>query len=357
MVYFVVMDVHNGFQLNRYFQMYTYHKAGTDPRTFFQEIVQQWMQPGGKHEVIALNRGGMGYYMSDNFHGDMEIRDRNLICSKYNVYPDKIYPKMKCLPIYKRNGFKGQVGISAPYNLFTSILDDSKAETLLKAKQYALLEARMHNRRGAVNQYWNSVKICIRNSYIVKDPVTWLDYLELLHYFNRDLNSPKYVCPIDLKRVHDKLVAKKRDVEKRLDIERKKKRIEADQQAYVESKQAYFGLAFSDWDLTIKVLESVQEFIDEGDAHKHCVYTNGYYKKPDSLIFSAKIKGKPVETIEISISKGKVIQSRGLGNQASKHNQQIIELLTKNMHVIQKRYRELKKAVKIMQTRSMKISA
>lgn len=43
----------------------------------------------------------------------------------------------------------------------------------------------------------------------------------------------------------------------------------------------------------------------------HCVYSNGYYRKDDSLILSATIDGKRIETVEVSLSKLTVVQSRG----------------------------------------------
>lgn len=337
LTYFAYLDVCEGFQVNRYYQMHVYHKAGTTPRIFCWEIVEQWMEPNGKNELIARNRGGMGL-SGDNFHGYLEIRDRNAMGGKLNVYPYAIHPKSKWLPIYKRNGFKGNCGISSPYDIFANILTDSKAETLLKAKQYALLDARLTNRRTAnIDTFWNSVKICIRNKYIVKDAITWLDYLDLLNYFNKDLNSPKYICPKNLKQEHDKLVAKKREVIKRQEAENKRKKAIADQAAFIEAKQKFFGLIFSDGELSVKFLETVEEFIEEGDAHKHCVFTNEYYAKEDSLIFSARIDGKPVETVELSLSTMKIIQSRGRGNRASEYNERIIKLMKKNIPVIRKR--------------------
>jgi hypothetical protein len=341
--FFSVIDVHKGFQLNRYFEIYSHHRAGEQPRILVWEIVQQWMQPSGKNEVIARNRT-LNYYQ-DTFNGYLEIRDRSNLTNKYNIFPDKVYPNAKCLPIYKRNGFKGRFGNISPYNMFTYIITDNKAETLLKSNQMALLEARIGNRDNSVDEYWNSIKICIRRNYIVQDAITWLDYLELLRHFNKDLRNPKYVCPEDLKRAHDKLVAKKNEAEKRLLLEKQRSKIDADQKAYIEAKWPYFGLVFSRNNLTIKLLESVMEFFEEGHAHKHCVYTNEYYKKENSLVLSARVDSVPVETIELSLTNMKIVQSRGLGNKVSAYNEQIIELLNKNMSVIKKRYKELKSVV------------
>ena len=55
-----------------------------------------------------------------------------------------------------------------------------------------------------MGQYWNSIKICIRNSYTISDGSMWRDTINLLQHFGKDTNSPKYVCPADLKAEHDK---------------------------------------------------------------------------------------------------------------------------------------------------------
>ena len=49
----------------------------------------------------------------------------------------------------------------------------------------------------------------------------------------------------------------------------------------------------------------------EGDAMKHCVFRCEYYAKSDTLVLSAHDKsGNWIETIELSLTEGKVIQSR-----------------------------------------------
>ena len=44
----------------------------------------------------------------------------------------------------------------------------------------------------------------------------------------------------------------------------------------------------------------------------HCVFTNEYYLKADSLILSATIDGKRIETIEVSLKRMEVVQSLSL---------------------------------------------
>ena len=48
----------------------------------------------------------------------------------------------------------------------------------------------------------------------------------------------------------------------------------------------------------VKVIESVEEMVEEGRLMHHCV--GGYHNKANSLILSATIDGKRIETIEVS---------------------------------------------------------
>jgi len=65
-------------------------------------------------------------------------------------------------------------------------------------------------------------------------------------------------------------------------------------------KAKFIGLEFSEGSLYIRVLKDVNEFYEEGNALKHCVFTNEYFLKPDTLVFTAQINGKRIETVEVS---------------------------------------------------------
>lgn len=370
-MYMCILDTINDVQIIRFFEILRQQKIGEEPRGSFREVIQQFIMPNGKLEVVALNRSFN--FNVDSFNGSMEIRSTQSRWgggNKYDLWPDKIYPKFEVLPTYERNGFKGKIEGISPLKIFKNILDDSISETLLKAKQFGFLAARVGSKSNEVYRHWDSIKICIRSKYVVNidDSIMYLDYLDLLKYFSKDLRSPKYVCPTDIKDAHDMLMAKKREIqrirqieqdlereernrlaaeERLLEIETRRTNVDLEQAGYIEAKSGYFGLVFVHKNLTIKVLESVKEFIKEGDTHIHCVFTNEYYKKEDSLIFSASISGKLTETIEVSLSEMKITQSRGFDNKASIYNKRILALMSKNMHVIRKRHREIHK-IKVM---------
>ena len=102
-------------------------------------------------------------------------------------------------------------------------------------------------------------------------------------------------------------------------------------------KAPFFGIAFTDGVIQVKVLESVQEYLEEGKVLHHCVFTNEYYLKKQSLILSARIDGKRIETIEVSLETMKVIQCRGLQNKNTEYHDRIIDLVNRNISQIQSR--------------------
>ena len=51
----------------------------------------------------------------------------------------------------------------------------------------------------------------------------------------------------------------------------------------------FFGLVITDEEIIVKVLESIDEYYNEGKTQGICVFGSGYYKKADTLILSARI--------------------------------------------------------------------
>lgn len=101
-------------------------------------------------------------------------------------------------------------------------------------------------------------------------------------------------------------------------------------------KGKYFGLQFTDGTIVVSVLDSVLAHYQEGDAMHHCVGSKSYYLNPASLIMSARINGKRIETIELSLSSFKIVQSRGLQNKATEYHDRIIALVKKNVKQVRR---------------------
>jgi hypothetical protein len=249
-----------------------------------------------------------------------------------------VYPKIKTLPILRRNGFRGSFYGMNPLDLFGAILQFSIAETLLKARQIPLLKYFVSEFDAGTKEVWQGIwpviKICIRNKYKVKDASLWLDYLAMLDFFRKDLRSPFYVCPKNLKEAHDRYLRKKKEHERADKIKKLRDQIEKDQRNFLRQKGKFLSMCFTNGKITVKPLASVEEFLTEADILNHCLFESQYYKKQDSLILSARIDEKPVETIEVSLKSVSVQQARGKDNNPSKYHKEIISLVESNLYQI-----------------------
>lgn len=344
----------NGFQETDYYQIITtaekfqvvrticvkkYMKKNCEPSFFGHEVMQIFIDERGKARTMSKNVMGMSQYY-DQWVVSSELtlkhNDRNRFYLRGVIHPNK-----KVLSIVKRNGFRGSCYGIPPQQLFCEMLTDTIAETLLKTNQHSLLYYHIRNTRlKADGIYWNALKICNRNGYLIKDAKMWIDYLDLLSHFNKDLRSPKYICPANLKLRHDKLMTKKLKETLAETLQRKKVQIAMSQKHYFKSKRQFFGLVFSEKNISINVIETVKEFLEEGIIHNHCVFTNDYYKKENCLILSAKVDGIHTETIQVSLENLEILQARGRGNKATKHHRAIVNLVAKNLHKIGARMKE-----------------
>lgn len=330
--YFAITEIVEEFQVVRNFELIAYYKKGKKVRYFLHEILQYWIQPDLKVTMFGLQHNVSGF--CDVWSGKMEIREEGRYSyygRKYDVYARKYHPDSVIKPEYKMYGIDVNLQQVTFLDTIKHIPHNPKLETLLKAKQFSLLNSHINQSGRSVNYYWESIKICLRNKYKVKDAGLWMDYIDLLAYFNKDRKNAKYVCPKDLKKEHDRLVAKKRIIQKKREIEEQKRRAEIDNEFFTKAKAKFFDLKFTNGPLVIIPLKSVQEFIEEGDKLKHCVFANRYFDKEDSLILSARLENEPIETIEVDLKELKISQARGLKNEPTDHHDKILELVKKNL--------------------------
>lgn len=331
-----VAQVVERFQVVRYFSCWKHLSKKKRPDYTFKALFEEWKDWDKNKSVII---GRTQSWSGDGFNwNDYEIRGYGQPRWKPNPYnafhSDMNCPGAELLPRFKKYRMTSRKhNIDFRY-LMKTLPNSPQAETLFKARQYSLLY-KCPDYSGSISRYWSSIRICLRNRYIVKDADIWLDYLDLLRYFRKDLRNAKFVCPKNLKKEHDRLVAKKRAIQKREKLEEQRRKVAEAEILYQKMKAAFIGLQFTDGEITVKVLENVQEFMDEGDALKHCVFANEYYNKPDSLVLSARVDEKPIETIEVSLRTMKIIQARGEGNKATEYNERIVKLVKNNLKSIQ----------------------
>ena len=332
--YFTVLTSSGGYQVLRMYLLIAGMEKGYQASSSVMEIGQYWWDERGRQSIVAVQRT-MGHYIdSFAYYSPMAIRRDNEAYRFVARCP--LCPKVKLSDTLKRNGFGGKCYDIAPTSLIPALLTDSRAETLLKAGRTEHL-AYFLSRARKIDEYWQAYKITLRRGYDITDIALWCDYVDMLRRLGKDTHNAHYVCPEDLQAAHDtaqrKLQAQR---EKEAEAQRRKKAIE-NEERFQALKAPFFGIAFTDGTIQIRVLESVQEYIEEGQALHHCVFTNEYHLKEKSLILSASIAGKRIETIEVSLETMEVLQCRGLMNQNTEYHERIIELVHQNMKQIQSR--------------------
>ena len=331
--YFNCITTYKGFQVVRIFKIYASYRMYEEPSYCFQEVIQNWIDNNGIVTRMAVDLTMLGYFSNS------EMSIKPIFNNAYEAYGIN-YPIKRVLPIIKRNGYNGHLYDINPTSFFVSVLKSPHAETLLKAGQYDLLYEYCYGgyQKDKLDNVWSIIKICLRNKYIIKNVGTYLDHLGLLDRMGLDRHNAKYVCPANLEKTHILMIEKqqKKDEERRRideewrSIEKEKRDKEYDK-LYKMKKRNYLDIMFHKGKLEIEPLRSVSDFYEEGKAMHHCVYQCGYYIKDDSLILSARLEGQRVETVEVSLSKMEIVQSRGVCNKSSEYHDEIINLVNEHL--------------------------
>lgn len=346
--YFSILTQCGEYQVLRMCLLIVEMEKGCKANPYVLEVGQYWWNAQGRTALVAIQRIMGRYLDSFSFSSPMAIRSNNFVYR--HVADAPLYPKCKVIPTLRRNGFTGNLHDIAPTTLIPALLSDSRAETLMKSGHGEHLRYFLTNPQ-ALDRCWNSYKIALRNKYAITDISLWCDLLCLLEKLGKDLRNPHFICPTDLKAAHDFYMKKWQAVlecerqqrckeweAERLERERKRlEEMEKDKSEYIRKKAAFFNLVLTDGLIIVKVLQSVDEFYEEGKAMHHCVYTNAYYNNENSLILSARIDGKRIETVEVDLQMLKVVQSRGVCNQNTEYHDRIVNLVNSNMNLIRQR--------------------
>lgn len=326
--YTSIITTCDGWQVSRHFIVEHYCRKGEHHGHPAYEVVQIWTNGNGEQVINARAiRPMCGYYDAWSFNSEMSIKRRGEHDQKYDIFShaSKI---CRVLPILRRNGFRGRFHGIYPDLLFKTLLTDNLAETLIKTGQYALLrlaamEAGRISRAAAM--------ICVRHGYIVKDATLWRDYIVTCENLGYDIHNPHYACPSDLKKAHDRMLRLKqrRDREREFKLQREK--IASAESGYAKRVGRFLGVTIVGSGITIKPMQSVLDVFEEGAAMHHCVFTNKYYEKENTLILSARDdQGQRLETVELELTTGRVVQSRGLNNMLTPRHKEIVDLCESN---------------------------
>lgn len=335
--YFNVITTMGDYQVVRMFLMMVEMRKGMKASPAYLEVGSYWIDPKGHTIVVGLQRT-LGHYIdSFAFGSPLEIRRDNEAFQR--ISDEWVYPRIKVTDTIKRNGFKGSCHHIHPVTLFQELLTNPKAETLMKANEIELLRYLCIRPayKADIETYWNTVKIANRNGYEVEDAQMWMDYIKMLERCGKDIQSPKYICPANLKEAHDEYVEKVNRQRRKEQQEKERQQAIEDRAKFEEMKSRYFGLVMTDGEIEIHSIDSIDDYYEIGERNHICCGTAKYFLKEKTLTLTAYIGDKQIATIEISLDDYQILQCRAFANQVCEYTEQIAGIIKVNKKMIAER--------------------
>ena len=334
--YFVVFTTFKGYQVLRYFYIEKTTKKYYAADYYVREVYQHWIDENGKHTVMAVWANGYMFQSKTWGHVErMEIKNYNHRHSNHAI----VYPYKSILPVLKRNGFKEYTFGYLPEKFMKLLLTDNKYETLLKCKQYNLIDVNSYY-KSIVEKHWQQILIAIRHHYVIKDPGKWFDYIGMLVERGKDICNPTILCPEDINKAHDHELKKLKQIRRKKKLNDLKKELKKYNREYKKMRKRYFDLTFKEKSLVVEPMRSVEQILVEADMLNICTFENKYFEEKNLLLLSARNDDELLETVAYSFSKKKVVQASSYNNKPSKFHDEIIQLVEKNKRKINKIYKE-----------------
>lgn len=336
---------HDGkeFIVQRLFEVRKHFRRG-EKATYSWWNIAEYYTIEGKQVCLGIPLTMFGNW---NYWADMTIKKPMKTYSYYGGSHNSYYVKTgyNCIEsvssILERNGFRGNFERYCPQFFVEELMCNPKAEKLYK------LDRRLFSYRG--NDILNQAKIVKRHHYQISDVSIWVDTIGLLRKLKMDDRNPKHICPDNLREWHNVLMERWHRIQTKEAAERRRrdeirrreeefKRLEREKEIceeYVKRIARFMQLHIHDELIDIAPIPTVAAVHEEGTAMHHCVFSMGYYKRPEVLLLSARDKfGNRVETIEVNLQTYQVAQSRGVHNSNTEHHDRILALMEQGMEQI-----------------------
>lgn len=330
---FCILTVIDGFQVVRYVEVIQYCYKGKPAEYDLYDIFSHWISPDGKTTGISKLKAMYGYYNFSEWSRCSTLEIRQNI--SYNTYAVDIYKNGRVIPELKRNGYDGNVYGYDTSLFFRYLLSSPIFETLLKKGEIGLLKA-YKSSYDSIQKLWPQIKICFKNNYAINNFNTWRDYLVLLEQFDKDVYSPRWICPDNLDKRHDKLVERARKIRQKKMIAELKEQIRIDNIKYRKRIKKFLDVSFSNDNIEVVVIKNVRELLREGDELNHCVFSGNYQNRSNSLLMSARRGKERIETVEINLRSMEISQARGLGNKPTEYHDEIVNLVNSNIKTLER---------------------
>jgi len=315
-----ILDVKEEFQIIRGFQVYKNYSLTEKPKYEISECEQFWIDPK-RITVLTKKRYMFSRYRTDVYcrYSAFEVRNNKINCSYSS---GDMYPKKKIHPELIKRGFDGNFYGNSPETFLMSLYKNPKYEIILKAKQGHIL-----NRVYNLEKYWPQIRLALKHKYTIPNYSMWIDYIDLLSYFEKDIRSPKYLFVSDLKKQHDKYLSRKQ----RKELHKKLEQCVKYNPQYQKRIQKFSNFVIEKDGIVIKPLKTIEDFFEEEVKMHHCVFSNQYFLKEDLLVLTSFKDETLLETIAYDLKQKKVYQSYGVCNKETKYHNTIINIVEQSL--------------------------
>jgi hypothetical protein len=314
------------FQTLKIYQVQKIMNKGKEPEYRIRLVAAYMLPMKGKLLLFSRGRNMQGMYD----YRDISVKKFDRFYS--DISQASLYPRYSVHPELARKGFNRKFYNVGVMQFLKELRDEPKVEILLKTGGDLFLNKfRFH----WYLEWWQQIRMAIKHKYSLKpeELSDWIDYLKNIQYFGKDLNSPRWVFPKNLKKAHDKYLKEKR----RRELHKGLEEITPEQREFFAKKMRKFEKIEIEKDgVRIQPLRSIEEIMNEEIEMHHCVFTNSYFNRKSSVLFTSFVDGKKAETIEVDLT-GKVQQSRGHCNNLTDHHEKIVSLVEEALPKLLKR--------------------
>jgi hypothetical protein len=347
--YHMELEAKGEYQLCRVYRVERRSRLGHEAEKCVWEVERFIYAPSGERKVFARGVQSMSWYY-DAFSRGTDIKLRNEANASYSAEQRynltmASYHIKSLSPQWQYKNIKAMI---QDYDGDTSVLKIIAypwAETLLAMGHKKWFGYLVRYARVMKQYEVAALNICYRHKYKIEDFGIWLDHVTMLHYLRMDTHNPHYICPKDLYREHNVIMKRYQNRKRELQAAREaarreraeRERMERDKkyadmvQHWPERMGAILTLSLKADNLTIRPLQSIEEFKQEGEAMHHCVYSMSYYdynRRPNCLILSAKDgEGNRLATIEYNTKHNTIEQCRAACNEIPERDSEIRGLI------------------------------
>ena len=351
--YFVISKAIDGYQVLRYIQVRRRSEAHKVYH-WYKDVGAVFFDSKGNEQECTLSRFTMSW-IQDAWSFDSEIEIRN---SKYDtlyrIKPDAMITQ-SIIPVLKRNGYDGKLFYNYACRLIHALLTEPTIESWWKiGHKGAVLRCLQGYLYLSDKEALRYIRLATRHGIIFNTPESWNDFTDFikdLKYLGKDVFNPSIIFPENFEEAHyiwHERAERKREKERqRMERERRvaehnrrfaEAQNEKDKAEWIEHYTSHFAsMDFEREGFRFKPLLTADDFQAEADYMHHCI--RGYYGKKDALLLSIMRNGEKIETAEIDLKNGQIIQCRGKHNQSSEHHGMIVYLLNQYMRIF-KAYNE-----------------